>query len=99
MMLIRAFILCMTKHWKQKDKSGKRYVWHPINVMLNVKGYNEKITALLHDIIEDTELTIDNLKAMKFNPEIIEAVNIITKKSGQEYWNILNIWNQLKIMK
>lgn len=43
MLLIKAFLLCMVKHWKQRDKAGKRYIWHPIHVMLNVEGYNEKI--------------------------------------------------------
>ena len=85
MMLIKAFILCLTKHWKQKDKSGKRYIWHPIHVMLNIKGYDEKVVALLHDIVEDTEITIDDLKCIKFNNRIIESVDVITKKTGHRF--------------
>lgn len=89
MKLIKAFLLCMVKHWKQKDKAGKRYVWHPIHVMINVKGYNEKIVALLHDIVEDTEVTIPDLKNLKFSKEVIEAVDVITKKKDQEYFSYL----------
>ena len=89
MKLIKAFLLCMVKHWKQKDKAGKRYVWHPIHVMINVKGYNEKIVALLHDIIEDTDVTILDLKNLKFSKEVIEAVDVITKKKDQEYFSYL----------
>lgn len=89
MKLIKAFLLCMVKHWKQKDKAGKRYVWHPIHVMMNVKGYNEKIVALLHDIVEDTEVTVPDLKNLKFSKEVIEAVDVITKKKEQEYFSYL----------
>ena len=89
MKLIKAFLLCMVKHWKQKDKAGKRYVWHPIHVMINVKGYNEKIGALLHDIVEDTEVTVPDLKNLKFSKEVIEAVDVITKKKDQEYFSYL----------
>ena len=89
MKLIKAFLLCMVKHWKQKDKAGKRYVWHPIHVMMNVKGYNEKIVALLHDIVEDTEVTVPDLKNLKFSKEVIEAVDVITKKKDQEYFSYL----------
>ena len=89
MKLIKAFLLCMVKHWKQKDKAGKRYVWHPIHVMMNVKGYNEKIVALLHDIIEDTDVTIPDLKNLKFSKEVVEAVDVISKKKEQEYFSYL----------
>jgi len=89
MLLIKAFFLCVIKHWKQKDKAGKRYIWHPIHVMLNVEGYNEKIVALLHDIVEDTEVTIPDLKNLKFSKEVIEAVDVITKKKDQEYFSYL----------
>ena len=89
MLLIKAFFLCVIKHWKQKDRAGKRYIWHPVHVMLNVKGYNEKIVALLHDIVEDTDVTIPDLKNLKFSKEVIEAVDVITKKKDQEYFSYL----------
>lgn len=91
MLLIKAFLLCMVKHWKQRDKAGKRYIWHPIHVMLNVEGYNEKIVALLHDIVEDTDVTVPDLKNLKFSKEVIEAVDVITKKKDQEYFSYLKL--------
>ena len=89
MKLIKALFLCVIKHWKQKDKAGKRYIWHPIHVMLNVEGYNEKIVALLHDIVEDTDVTVPDLKNLKFSKEVVEAVDVITKKKDQEYFSYL----------
>jgi putative GTP diphosphokinase len=99
MKLIKAFLLCMVKHWKQKDKAGKRYVWHPIHVMINVKGYNEKIVALLHDIVEDTDVTIPDLKNLKFSKEVVEAVDVISKKKDQEYFSYLKLIKDNSIAK
>ncbi|EEY34600.1 hypothetical protein [Pseudoleptotrichia goodfellowii] len=99
MQLIKAFILCIIKHWKQKDKAGKRYVYHPIYVMLNVKGYKEKVVALLHDIVEDTDVTIDKLKKAGFSKEIVKAVEVITKKKNQEYFRYLTKVKNNKIAK
>lgn len=89
MKLIKAFLLCIIKHWKQKDKAGKRYIWHPIYVMLNVKGYNEKIVALLHDVVEDTDITITDLITLKFDEAIVKAIDVLSKKKGQEYFKYL----------
>lgn len=99
MKLIKAFFLCVIKHWKQRDKAGKRYIWHPIHVMLNVKGYNEKIVALLHDIVEDTDVTVPDLKNLKFSKEVIEAVDVITKKKDQEYFSYLKLIKDNSIAK
>lgn len=89
MMLLNAFILCVVKHWNQKDKAGKRYIWHPMYVMSKVKGYDEKVVALLHDIVEDTDMTLEKLKDMKFSDEVVEAINTISKKKNQKYFEYL----------
>ena len=60
--LLRAFFIAARAHKGQRDKGGKPYIFHPLNVSLNVKGKDEKIVALLHDVIEDTSYTIDDLK-------------------------------------
>ena len=67
--------------------------------MLNVKGYNEKIVALLHDIIEDTDVTILDLKNLKFSKEVIEAVDVISKKKDQEYFSYLELVKNNNIAK
>lgn len=60
--IVRAFFIAARAHKGQRDKGGKPYIFHPLNVSLNVKGKDEKIVALLHDVIEDTSYTIDDLK-------------------------------------
>ncbi|MDU5807415.1 MAG: GTP pyrophosphokinase [Peptoniphilus harei] len=60
--IVRAFFIAARAHKGQRDKGGKPYIFHPLNVSLNVKGKDEKIVALLHDVIEDTAYNIDDLK-------------------------------------
>ena len=51
---IKAFIIMLKAHWYQKDKGGNRYIYHPIRVSKSVKGFDAKIVALLHDVLEDS---------------------------------------------
>lgn len=102
MKLFVAFFIMLKAHFRQKDKGGKWYVFHPINVAYNVEGYNEKIVALLHDVIEDSSYTIKDLEKY-FNKDILEAINIITKNENMNYESYLkrlkknNIARKVKI--
>ena len=88
-MLVKAFVLAYMAHRGQKDKAGKPYILHPVNVAKRVKGKERKIVALLHDIVEDTEITLDKLEKMGFGDEIVEAVKAITKIKGENYEDYL----------
>lgn len=63
-MLIKAFIIAFKAHRGQKDKAGKPYILHPVYVAMHTKGIKRKTVALLHDIVEDTEITIDDLQQL-----------------------------------
>ena len=88
-MLIKAFSVASKAHKGQKDKAGRAYILHPVNVALRTKGIKRKTVALLHDIVEDTNITLDDLKKLGFDNEIVNAVAAITKKSGEKYENYL----------
>lgn len=88
-MLIKAFSVASKAHKGQKDKAGRAYILHPVNVALRTKGIKQKTVALLHDIVEDTNITLDDLKKLGFDNEIVNAVAAITKKSGEKYENYL----------
>ena len=88
-MLVKAFVFAYMAHRGQKDKAGKPYILHPVNVAKRVKGKERKIVALLHDIVEDTEISLDKLEKMGFGDEIVEAVKAITKTKGEEYADYL----------
>ena len=77
-------------HLGQVDKAGEDYIKHPEKVASFVKTDEEKAVAYLHDVIEDTELTLEDLYEYGFSKEVLEAVDIITKKRGEDYQSYLN---------
>lgn len=76
-------------HRGQKDKGGQEYIEHLIFVSTLVNSEDEKIIALLHDILEDTKITIDDLQKEKFSKKVIEAVDILTKKDNVSYFDYI----------
>ena len=84
-MLFKALNLCYKAHKDEVDKAGKVYYLHPIAVALMCKTEEEKIVALLHDVIEDTSTTFDDLKQEEFSDEILKAIDCITKRESEEY--------------
>ena len=77
-------------HEGQKDKSEREYVMHPIRVAERCKEPRAKIVALLHDTIEDTDVTAEYLRSEGFPEEIIIAVLSVTKQEGESYENFVN---------
>lgn len=81
--LERSLALAAKAHVGQKDKVGQPYILHPIRVMLNVRTDEERTVALLHDVIEDTPITFDDLRREGFSDLIIQAVRALTKHEGE----------------
>ena len=86
----KAYEIAKRAHLGQVDKAGEDYIKHPEKVASFVKTDEEKAVAYLHDVIEDTELTLEDLHEYEFSKEVIEAVDIITKKKGEDYQSYLN---------
>lgn len=80
--LDRAIALAATAHVGQVDKAGAPYILHPLRVMMAVDGEHAQMTAVLHDIIEDTETTVADLAAAGFPAPVIAAVVALTKLPG-----------------
>ena len=81
--LENALVLAATHHAGQVDKAGQPYILHPIRMMLAVKTDEERIAAILHDTVEDTSLTFDDLEEAGFSSSVIEAVKALTKTDGE----------------
>jgi (p)ppGpp synthase/HD superfamily hydrolase len=79
----RAIELAAKAHAGQTDKGGHPYILHPLRLMLAVQGTEARIAAVLHDIVEDTPVTFDDLRREGFAPEIVEAVRALTKFKGE----------------
>lgn len=89
--VIKAHEVAKKAHLGQIDRAGIDYIKHPETVASFVATDEEKAVAYLHDVIEDTSLTLLNLKKEGFSKNIIEAVDILTKKKGQDYQSYLNL--------
>mgnify|MGYP000047468966 CR=1 FL=1 len=84
-LLDKAALICVTKHTGQRDKMGCAYFQHPMRVAMRCKNDDEKIVALLHDIIEDTDVTPEYLLAEGFPQDIIDGILSVTKRAEESY--------------
>ena len=89
--VIKALKLSMEAHANQKDKVGENYFLHPITVAMTLakNGYSDECiaTALLHDVVEDTPYTLDQLNELGFSKSIITALSLLTHKDEVPYMN------------
>ena len=81
----KAMVLCYEAHKGQYDKSGVPYVFHPFHVAEQLEDEYDICVALMHDIVEDTQYTIEDIAAEGFPKEIVEAVSVLTKKDKEDY--------------
>ena len=84
-MVKRAQSLAAKVHASQKDKGGNPYMNHIEEVAARMKSVEAKTVAYLHDVLEDTATTEDDLKKEGFPTEIIEAVKTLTKDEDETY--------------
>jgi (p)ppGpp synthase/HD superfamily hydrolase len=85
----KAFGLALKAHLNQKDRYGQPYIFHPVRVMIKMDNEKEKVVAILHDVIEDSEFTYQDLCDSGFSPEIIDAVASISKQDDEEYFDYI----------
>lgn len=81
----KALRLCFDAHKDQNDKSGMPYVFHPFHLAEQMKTEETTIVALLHDVIEDTDHTLEELSQMGFGKEITDAIALLTHDDSVEY--------------
>ena len=83
--LERAIAIAARAHEGQVDKAGMPYILHPLRVMLAVRTPEERIVAVLHDVLEDTAVSIEDLRAEGFPDPVLAALVSVTKREGEEY--------------
>ena len=84
-MLNKAIIIATNAHEGQTDKCGEPYILHPLRVMLSRKNEVERICGVLHDVVEDTDITFEDLRKEGFSEDIIEILDCLTKRDGEDY--------------
>ena len=80
-----AIALASRSHATQKDRAGQPYILHPLRLMLKFKTEPEQIVAVLHDVVEDTDVTLEALRTLGFSDQVVEAVDCLTKRQGEQY--------------
>lgn len=81
----KAMKLCFEAHKNQLDKSGMPYVFHPFHLAEQMHDEVTTVVALLHDVVEDTDYTLEDLKQMGFSSQVIEAIALMTHEEGVPY--------------
>lgn len=89
-MLEIAIQIAVKYHSGQTDRAGKPYILHCLRVMFSGETIQEKIVGVLHDIVEDTLITFNDLINAGFLKKIVEAIDCLTKRPGEKYQDYLN---------
>lgn len=87
--LENAIALAVQAHKGQRDKNDKPYILHPLRIMCRMQTESEMIVAILHDIVEDTTYTLDDLRRMGYEAKILDAVDCLTRREGESYEDYL----------
>jgi len=84
-LLEKAIAIAVNAHVGQVDKAGAPYILHPLRMMHRAETDTERIVAVLHDVVEDTAVTADDLRREGFPDEIMGALECVTKRAGETY--------------
>ena len=90
---IKAMNLAYNAHHGQFDKGGVPYIFHPIHLAEAMDDEVSTCVALLHDTVEDTEVTLEEL-AREFPKEVVEAVALLTHEEGVDYFDYVRAIRQ-----
>ncbi|MEW6048784.1 MAG: HD domain-containing protein [Bacillota bacterium] len=88
-LLDEALLLAVRAHRGQKDKGGAPYILHPLRVMLSLGEPSEMVAAVLHDAIEDGNVSAEQLRGKGFPEEVVRALDALTRRPGEDYGEYL----------
>lgn len=87
----KALRLCFDAHREQVDKTGLPYVFHPFHLAEQMKDEYSTVCALLHDVVEDTDYTLEDLRAMGFPHEVVDALALLTHDPAVPYMDYVKV--------
>jgi (p)ppGpp synthase/HD superfamily hydrolase len=88
-LLEKAILIAAQAHQGQMDKAGAPYILHPLKVMLKLNSETEMIIGVLHDVVEDSPWTLENLRQEGFPEEILEALDYLTRREREDYQDFI----------
>ncbi|MCM3273332.1 GTP pyrophosphokinase [Paenibacillus elgii] len=87
--LTKAILIATAAHQGQLDKGNQPYILHPLRLMLKAPDNDSRIVAVLHDVIEDTDVTIESLRQEGFAERLLEALDCLTRRDNETYEEFL----------
>lgn len=87
-LLKKAEAFATIMHEGQVDRGGAAYIEHPRAVAAKLSDETEKVTAWLHDVVEDTDATVEQIREL-FGPEVADSVAVLTHKKGVPYFDYI----------
>lgn len=85
-MVNSAMLIAYEAHRDQKDKGGTPYIFHPAHLAEQFEEESKVVVALLHDVVEDTDWTMEGLENTGFfSQEVLDAIEAITRRDGEPY--------------
>jgi (p)ppGpp synthase/HD superfamily hydrolase len=85
-----AIVLACKAHAGQVDKAGKPYILHPLRLMLNFDDEEAQVVSVLHDVVEDSDVTLDDLSVLGVSESVVEAIDCLTKRKGEAYEDFIS---------
>jgi (p)ppGpp synthase/HD superfamily hydrolase len=86
----KAVALALKAHTGQLDKGGNPYILHPLRMALRFNDPSLQVISILHDVIEDSNITFSDLNSFGFSNEIVEAISALTKNESENYEDFIN---------
>jgi len=90
----KALRLCFDAHKEQVDKTGLPYVFHPFHLAEQMTDELSTVCALLHDVVEDTDLTPEDLRNMGFPEDVLQVLALLTHDPAVEYMDYVKNLSQ-----
>lgn len=87
--LEKAILFVTEAHMGQKDKAGLPYILHPLHIMMQMGTDTERIIAVLHDVLEDTDHTVDDLIALGITEDMEIALHALNKNNFDTYMDMI----------
>jgi (p)ppGpp synthase/HD superfamily hydrolase len=83
--LERAILIAAQAHLGQRDKGGAPYILHPLRMMMRMESEAAMMAAVLHDVVEDSDWTLEQLRGEGFSEEVLQAVDCLTRRNYESY--------------
>lgn len=88
-MINKALSVALKAHDSQLDKGGHPYIFHPVRVALHCDTESEKVVALMHDVLEDSDMTVSDLRSEGFSEDVLAALDALTRRDGEDYMDFI----------